>query len=388
MFIKNQFDRIMRAADKDGAGSGGSDEKQPTVSDSIAAALDAHDAQSDSNAGAKSGTSATSRSGDDSAAAGNNGGAAAASSQQDKQKDSPTSQADNKDAAADKATAPAVAPASWDAESKAAFAKLPPEMQKTIAKRESERDGFVTKSGEELATYRKRFDGLDETIKPYRDLIVRNGMTEAQYVAQLLALSMQASSDFPGFIREQAKLRNFDLKSLVASDGNKDATQFVDPVVKQLQDQISELTARERGRTNAAAAQQTQTIVQAITEFSTEQDDKGQKVRPHYERLEADMEPFIIAIRRGNPSMPHKDVLQQAYDRALWANPETRGEMVEQERRAAATRLIDEEKQRAQKASSAAVSHRGSPVGHGGASGAQAESVEDTVRNTLAGFGM
>lgn len=374
MFIRSINDRI-NFAPETGSGSG-DEEKVISVSESVAAAFDAHEKESDSNAGAAAGTAAATNNAvnkpDDKPA-------------DDANKDSQTSQVDkSKAGAANADNQPIAAPTSWDAESKAAFAKLPPELQKVVAKRESDRDGFVSKSGEELANYRKRYDALEQVLEPRKDHFNRMGMSPAQVVNQLLALADQADRDFSGFIKEQAKLRNFDVKTLVAAQGEQ---PYVDPAIARLQDEVNRLTGVINNGQQQQVQQVQNTIVQTITDFANEKDASGNLLRPHYSKLEADIEPFIIAIRRGNPNLQPKEVLQQAYDRVLWANPELRGELIEREKKAANDKLLEDERQKAQKASNAAVSHRGSPSA-GSATATQNESVEDTVRNTLAAFGL
>lgn len=61
---------------------------------------------------------------------------------------------------ADQAAEAVPAPASWPKEEKEAFAKLPPDLQKVINRRETERDAFVKTKGEETAQARQRHDQL------------------------------------------------------------------------------------------------------------------------------------------------------------------------------------------------------------------------------------
>jgi hypothetical protein len=56
-------------------------------------------------------------------------------------------------------------PASWSAEDKAVFSKLPPEAQATIARRESERDRLVQTRTQEIADQRKAYDAQRQAIE-------------------------------------------------------------------------------------------------------------------------------------------------------------------------------------------------------------------------------
>jgi|SRR5215472_4044734 len=55
---------------------------------------------------------------------------------------------------------PAIAPpASWNAEEQAEFAKLPPAVQQTISRRESQREAALTRTSQEAAESRRAFEG-------------------------------------------------------------------------------------------------------------------------------------------------------------------------------------------------------------------------------------
>lgn len=71
-------------------------------------------------------------------------------------------------------------PASWSAEDKAAFAKLPPEAQRVVAARESERERHFTAKTTELAEARKKFEA---EVEPERAK-VRTHLEQLQQALQ------------------------------------------------------------------------------------------------------------------------------------------------------------------------------------------------------------
>jgi hypothetical protein len=79
----------------------------------------------------------------------------------------------------------------------------------------------------------------------------------------------------------------------------------------------------------------------------------GQPLRPFILDVLDEMQAIIPQIRNANPGLAHSQVLQSAYDRAVWANPETRSvlqqqaQTAEDERRRAANQSRVTEARRA-----------------------------------------
>jgi len=74
-------------------------------------------------------------------------------------------------------------PRSWDADARAAFAKLPPDIQQTIAVRESQRDRAVSKAQQEAGDARRRAEQEADEIgqlKGQLDQLIRRGQATFQ----------------------------------------------------------------------------------------------------------------------------------------------------------------------------------------------------------------
>lgn len=83
------------------------------------------------------------------------------------------------------------APVSWSAEEKAVFATLPPDAQKVIASRESERDRVVTQRTQEAAEQRKAAEASLQAVNTERAQYTQNLQVLAALVAPELAQYQQ-----------------------------------------------------------------------------------------------------------------------------------------------------------------------------------------------------
>lgn len=272
-------------------------------------------------------------------------------------------------------TATPVAPASMTAAEKAAFEKLPPDAKAFLARRESDLQAHLTRGSQELAESKRRYAALDEILGPRRQQFAIDGMDDARAVGQLLALSDKANRDPGGFIQWFAGQRGIDLAQLVAG---RSEPEYVDPQVAELRKQVGDLTSRfsseDQARQNAAFGQ-IRTTIQA---FEQEKDAQGNLAHPHYAKLEGEIAHIIRALKASEPNLSHRDALQKAYDRAVWANPETRALLQAAAETAAAEKRRAEEAERVAKARRTAgtsLSNRGAVAGSSG----PARSIDETM---------
>lgn len=74
-------------------------------------------------------------------------------------------------------------PTSWPADAKRAFAQLPPELQQTVAQRESEREATLTRRSQEAAESRRAFEAEQQAAAAQRSDYLRS-------LEQVMALAM------------------------------------------------------------------------------------------------------------------------------------------------------------------------------------------------------
>jgi hypothetical protein len=270
------------------------------------------------------------------------------------------------------ASAPKVAaPQGIDAQ---VFASLPAETQVSLAR-----------TMEDVEAQQRRFAVLapiEQLVAPRFDAWAMNGMSPQVAIHQLLALSDFASKDTAGFIKYIAQANNVDLADIVLG---MDDDEPVDPAIKAMQDRIAELEgSRTQEQQQRQQAIHNETVNQVLA-FAEEKDAGGQPLRPYLEELGQAWLPYIGVVKAQNPTWPHSQVLQQAYENACWANASVRGKMQEAANAAAEAERLRKEAARTDAARAASATVRtGAPAAPPVAPNDPNRSTRDVIRAAMA----
>jgi hypothetical protein len=267
---------------------------------------------------------------------------------------------------ADLASAPAgprAAPKSWAKEQHERWAKLDKDTQDYIEKREKDfLDGTEQYRGE--AGFAKE---MKELITPYRPMLAAMNVSEKQAIQYLLNAQYRLTSGTPEQRAAVYKQIGIDL-GLAAAEAAKEGDTPPDPRLQQLQERLngveSALTQRQQADLNAARAD-AKTRVDKFAE---------DPAHPYFDEVALDIKQFI--------EMGHS--LDEAYDKAVHANPITREK--EYQRRLAADTEANKEKVRKEgEAARRATTHnvRGAESSRKAPTETKG-SMEDTMRETLA----
>ena len=225
-------------------------------------------------------------------------------------------------ATAENATAIAVqakAPAAWKPEMRGDFEKLPPSVQKYITEREEEVHRGFTKLDEE----RNLGKSVKDVIQPYMPIINAEGGTPLTAIKTLLNTAYILRTAPPTqkvqLFKELAQQYGVNLQSVVQP------AQQVHPVVQSLQDRIAQLegtlnqqATREQQAQYELQQREQGTVNSLISEFSSN------PANVHFEAVR----PVMAALLESGVA---KD-LQDAYDRAIYASPEIRQQILEADR--------------------------------------------------------
>lgn len=281
-------------------------------------------------------------------------------------------------------------PSTWKPTARAEWEKLPPSVRAEIHRRESD---FMAGQSQ-LLPDAKLGSTMRGVIEPYRMLIEAENGTPEKAVGELLKTaaifrvgSPQQKAAALSAIGQQWGVDPYLLfpNGLAPRQGQQQGQpqpqqqQFRDPRVDQLlaqqQQQDAERQQRDSAERDAIA-----------TQFMNEADASGQPLRPYLGDVINQMAALVPMIRSENPSLNHKQVLEQAYDRATWANPEIRALLQTQQqqqsdaqRKAANTAAVAG----ARRAASVNVPRRASNPDPG-----KPGSLEDTVRETARALGL
>jgi len=264
---------------------------------------------------------------------------------------------------------PGQAPNTWKPEVAAKWAALDPEVQAEILRREDD----MFKGIEGYKANAKIGEQFNQVIEPYKHILAHFKVDPVQQLSGLMKAHYTLATGSPEqrvqLFRHLAGQYGVDVSEL-----SKDPP-YVDPEVKRLTEGHQALeskfnqTQQELLREREAAAQQR---VEAF-EKETEADGKTLK-RPYFKELEADV---AAQLRAGA-----KD-LQEAYDRAVWANPVTRVKEQQRLQQEADSKRKAEEKAKAEAARKATAANTRTTAKSGSAA-APLGSMDDTLRETLA----
>ena len=244
-------------------------------------------------------------------------------------------------------------PVSWSNEEKERFKTLPLETQKYIAQRESERDSFVTQKANKIAQDERKYAEINEAIAPHEQQWALQGVSPGQGIKQLIAAQAFLEKNPVAGLQWLAQSLGVDPRTLAQT-----APQ-VDPQIQGIYGKVSQLEAQLAERDRQMQQAQMSSIQRELESFAKEVDERGSPKRPHFETIAEDMVPLVTRLRAENPSWSPREVLTEAYEKASWANPNTRKTILEEMER----KRLEDGKSKVQSAKRAGVSLNGAPNG-------------------------
>lgn len=252
-------------------------------------------------------------------------------------------------------------PPGWSPAAKVAFASLPPEVQQSVAKREQEvNQGFA-----KLAEYKP--------IERFSEMAKQSGTTLDRALESYVGIETRLRQDFPAGIVELCQrqgihpiaLANHILarNGVAPSEGQAGTVPqgHQQPSGTDLSPLLSKITALE----SFVQQQQSATVQSEIERFASD------PKHTFFENVKADMGRLM--------NSGYAESLDDAYEKACWANPEIRGLLIKQQspvsdasaKAAAATQ-----------ARAASKSITGSPIPKAGSKGPET-SIEDEIRQLM-----
>lgn len=222
-------------------------------------------------------------------------------------------------------------PNSWPADMKTKWPSLPPEVQRHVAARESEAHQAISRMGQELTAARP----FVEVVSQYQPVFEHHRMNPVDGIARLLNIQVQLDQDPVGTLTRIASHYGVDLSQ---SSEQQDAPQGqVDPQVAVLLREVDTLKRQlndVQSTQSATEAQQRQAIVRSAADEVAKWSDG----KEHYgnEQVRALMARFV-----------HDGMsLDDAYDRATYAVPEVRAQILKAKEDAARNAALEADKRR------------------------------------------
>lgn len=266
------------------------------------------------------------------------------------------------DPAADPSATP---PNSWRPEAKEAWATIPPAARAEILKREQD----IHKGLEGYRVDAEMGRSVKSVLEPYMATLQQHNIDPAAQIAGLMkahhTLALGSPQEKSALFQQLAK----DYGIALPGAGDGDEPPYVDPAVADLRKEVqalrSNLSARERQETSAKQAD----LVTKVEAFAAD------PANIHFEEVANDM---ATLVQSGVAK-----TLEEAYDKAVWANPAVRAK--EQARQAAAAEATrrQQDSEKAVKARAATGANVTTSARRSGAT-TTTGSMDDTLAETLA----
>jgi hypothetical protein len=229
------------------------------------------------------------------------------------------------------------APISWTAEQKAKWASLPPDTQAYIAQRDKESHEAISRAGQQI----KAFEPIGKVIEQFAHVFQKNGLQPHDGIARMMAVNEMLEANPETAIREIAKAYGVNLSGETEQNADP-ASREVAELKAELARVKSHLTAQDRQREAAEG----QTLAREIADFA--------KDKPHFEA--------VRKVMAGLMSSGAAETMQEAYDRAVYADPTIRQAILADEATKVEAKRKEEEAKRVQAAKKAAgVNVKSSP---------------------------
>lgn len=264
--------------------------------------------------------------------------------------DPKVSDADPAEGNAQQPSSAVATPTSWSADAKAEWSKLSPAVQQAVAKRENEIAQGQQRWSEREAAY-------SEVLTPIREVAGRYGVDERETINRLVNASNWLENDPPGFIAALAQRFGLDLTKIAQpqpTQGNRPQPSTADPAIAQLSQTVAQLAARADADQKAQAARINADSAQAFDAVAKSPD------FPYFADVMNALPQYIQLVDREGTASNRTELLKQAYDRAVWANPAIREKLIAAQAQSQDAARKAEVKQRTEKARRGAVSINGS----------------------------
>lgn len=281
------------------------------------------------------------------------------------------------------------APSTWRPTARAEWTKLPPAVQAEIHRREAD---FMAGQSQLLPDAKFGKD-IRQVVEPYRMLIESEGGTPESAVQELLrtAAVLRTGTTQQKYQTMAAIAQRYgvDLRAFAPrpAQAGQQPPGAAPQVPQQFRDpRVDELLSRMNQDVQQRQAAEQRTVEDVASRWMNEADAEGNPKRPYVADVIQEMTAMIPHIKAADPTLTHAQALEAAYERAIWAHPEIRT-LLQQEQQAAATAKSAAENQRrveaARRGASVNVPRRASTP-----SPAKPGSIEETIAATARELGM
>jgi hypothetical protein len=233
------------------------------------------------------------------------------------------------------------APISWTAEQKAKWASLPPDTQAYIAQRDKESHEAISRAGQQI----KAFEPIRNVIEQFAPTFQKNGLQPHEGIARMMAVNEMLETNPRAAIAEIAKAYGVNLQGETEQNADPGSARVAELEAK-LAKVESHLTAQQRQQLQA----ENNALAREIADFAND----PKNPRPHFES--------VRKVMAGLMQSGAAETMQEAYERAIYADPTIRQSLQVDAQKAAEEKRKADEAERVAKAKKAAgVNVKSSP---------------------------
>jgi len=247
---------------------------------------------------------------------------------------------------------PIKAPSSWKPAAQEAYLKaergepLTPEEVRILTNEANRRESDFHRGVEEFKTHAQKARAYEAAIAPYQQTLQSMGVDAPTAISALLKADHTLRYSDPAtkaqYFQQLAQQYGIDLQAV------QNAPQ-VDPQTQYLMNQLNELRQTQQQWHNSIQQQEQTRANQELEQFNN-------AGNAHFEAVRGDMADLLETGKATS--------LQDAYEKAVWMNPDIRQSLIEQQRLDAQKKATAEAQ--AIRAKTAAVSVKGSSPSAGG----------------------
>jgi hypothetical protein len=219
-------------------------------------------------------------------------------------------------------------PARFDAAAKQAFDKLPKHLKQVVSKTVRDLEGLTTRTQQEIAPLRKKYERIDELIRPHRAEWAQAGLTDDQAIAELVATHEKLKNPKTKEQTYRWLAHNTGLSHLLKEEGAA-ATETAQPEyvrqleqqVATLQQQIAPVLQNHQQFVSQAEAREVGTARQEVEAVQNEKDSSGRYRYPnlHDPQFVEQIKPLVIEAVRNVPNLGYGQALRRVYE--MYAQP-------------------------------------------------------------------
>lgn len=261
----------------------------------------------------------------------------------------PAKQEAKPDSSQEKEPAPQVseepAPQFWKEQDRQLWSKVPAEVRPILKKYEDMRNKAVTQYKQAINDKIGQWSdaSFDEVFPPERVRALRlEGKTPAQVTKSLWEWNDYLEEDPQGAILEI--MSRYELTPEALSQSGR---QFQQPQ-QPLQDPRVDMLLRQQQE--AQQAQEKNQIKQQLEAFGQEPGNDGKPLRPYWNQVKQVVGRLLPLVYQENPDITDYEALQQAYERAVYVDPQVRTKLVSTQQNA--VKFSDEKTLKAKEAAS------------------------------------